>query len=466
MLRSVFCLFLAMAAVMFVAGCTDNKSDNQLKLTIKNENTDTPVSGVTAILYNQDNTSYEPENIKVSGVDGVIDFGDVGRKKISITFFYLTDPLDNDYEIESYVDVAPQVGDYFVDIDVPQQVDSCDNEYPGPNSTHVAKIAITFSQLPAEASYVDMNSPGYASYGINGTESYDYYVCPEDVQDDGKISLVMDVLDNADKIIGYAYLVNQEIVHGSTYTLAFTDTFSTLSVPATANADFKYMGISMLMGSEFIWNTYSWPWLSNQYGDDMISFAADTNTIDFTVASSLPVSAYYFYVYAEYDGNSKYKSMVAGTQDSLDLTFSDTKITQFSNNENERIIRWAQTGADAVSYQQLSFSMRYDETLPYADRQYHNWTVYLPPDATMWSIMDLPGDVITHDIPTDLTRQSSVNGIDHAFSSISYPGFDYRKFLNVEYARNLFSWEEDLLDYKFEGTSMSFTVSGDGVTYD
>lgn len=466
MLRSVFCLFLAMAAVMFVAGCTDNKSDNQLKLTIKNENTDTPVSGVTAILYNQDNTSYEPENIKVSGVDGVVDFGDVGREKVTVTFYYLRSPSTNEYEIESYVDVAPQVGDYFVDVNY-SQVESCYNGFAGSTSSYVAKIAITFAKLPAEAFSVNMNSLGYAFYDLDDTGSYDFYVCPEDVQDDGKISLVMDVIDSSDRIIGYAYLLNQEINQGNTYTLEYSDTFTTLSVPATADANFRHAGASLLMGREFIWGLHSGAWAhEDKNGNDMINLAADAGTIGFTVPSNLPVSAYYLYVYGKYDGNTKSKVFFAGTPDKLDLTFSDIKITQFANSESERVIRWAKTGQAMVSYQMLNFSMQYDETLPNADRQSYNWFVYLPPEATMWSIMDLPVDKIAHDIPTELTRQSSSSFINHDFSSISFPGFEYRNMLNVEYARSIYPWNSDLLDSKYEYTSIGFTVNSDGVTYD
>ncbi|MDH5649715.1 MAG: hypothetical protein OEY67_08660 [Gammaproteobacteria bacterium] len=464
MLNTSKIFFALLLSALVLTACEEHKPNTHLKLTMVNDETRAPVNNVTAILYNQDNVSFDAENVRVSGDDGVVDFGDVGRDTITITIYHKSNSRWNEYEITSFVEVAPWVGEYELYISDDSQT-YCYNGSADPASGQLAKIQIDLSGLPVEADSVQMQTPGSFYPDLSGTKIYDYFVCPDDVQDDGKLSLVVEVLDYSNDIIGYAFLLDQEIIDGNTYTLEYSNRFKGISATITPDGDIVYAGIALYRDPGYVWGDSGAPAAANSYWhSNLIDFETNPGSVNFQIPDALQADNRLFYIYSMIDGNEKARWLSTVTQQNVDLQFSDLRVTHFNNSARERVIRWAASGNTRASYFGLDYEIHYQGS-PYSDNWDYHWSINLPPSATSWSIMDLPiNDQLTHDIATELTRQQSDAELDHSITANVLPKLRYRKSLNRDYVYDLIFDENGNINWNTESTTKGFRVNSEGIT--
>lgn len=455
--RLIFTVILLTAAI---TACQDNKSSNQLKITLRNSETQTPVSGVKAILYNQDNISFDQDNVRVSGDDGVVDFGDVGRNRISLSLVYKSDAAFQGYQIDSFVEIAPWVGDYSVYIYNNDQ-DYCENVVSDYAGSPLATINVDFSGLPAAAVAFEMINPGYFQYSLASGTPVAFNVCPEDAKDNGKVNLVANIMDETGVVIGYAYALDKAPVEGATYTLTFADNYSTASADVDQNVDIEYVGVGLSNGIDSLWGTYTTPFS----GNTLVDFTAAPGKIQFRLPAALEANNRIFTLLAHANGNTKNKVVFSGNQkNSIDLTFADINIEKFSNSEGERVIRWSTSGNARPSFFDLSYSFWYANTPGSSSRNY-DWHIYVPPAARSWNIMNLPlDDMLVNDLPSELTRQRTDGNIDHQISAFIAPQYKYQDIVHPEeYYRHLFSDTGSFMEMYYESTAMSFAVDANGI---
>jgi len=163
---------------------------NRLSFVIKdNLDSDQPIQGMTIALYNTDNRTIA--QTKISDANGVVDFGDIGRSRATITLVY--DDGEGDIEGYRYIDT-------FVDVLVAQNIvyyqdDDTSGEGLGGSGNIIANIDLTLSDIPADASagstrVQPLNAVQLHGAGGGGPPLNNVPVSEAHLQNDGKLSML------------------------------------------------------------------------------------------------------------------------------------------------------------------------------------------------------------------------------------------------------------------------------------
>jgi len=184
-----------------------------------NRRSNNPVKGITAILHNEDHKTFVPENVKVSDKDGVVDFGDVGRHRGTIT-------IDKkslfSRAISSFVDVPLGKFIYYLDESVWGNADCQSGQ---------ANVKVDLkNSIERSARYWQMrpvNRAGDAPF----TEPESISLCDGNLQVDNKMTILATTTSLTNELIGYGFLLDQEVVDDQEYVIDINKNPSSITAP-------------------------------------------------------------------------------------------------------------------------------------------------------------------------------------------------------------------------------------------
>ena len=351
------------------------QTGDRLSFIIKDDpRSNLPRQGITVALYNTDNKTIK--ETKVSDASGVVDFGDIGRSRASVTIAYEDDNTGERY-IETFVDslVAENIVYYlddtsttFGDLDIYREGYDPD-----------AYINLSLSSVPAGAVLSQFQPTWFAfwnhSSGFGQLSTIP--VMPAHLQDDGKLSLLASTYGDAtaSSLIGYGYLLDQTVPPiGASYDIALNRAPLTLgwtTSPATGVHD---MGVFGFRGGV-------WYLLTADMGATATSGALP-------YAAEFPVDKYY--VYGDADTRSSNGAVLSSLTrhdtlpQSVQIPMPDYSVSSVVYTEATKTFSWTVSGSTPRDVVNLDMS-----GLGQLERRIE-WWVTMPEDATSWQVMDLP----------------------------------------------------------------------------
>jgi len=194
--------------VLLQSACLYDSDAGSLRLTFVDADTNAPLSGVQAVLYNSDKRTYTAANVKTSGTDGIVNFDSIDASVATISFLY------DDYDgknISTAVDIP--VSAYTFPLQITE-------EPPAVNCTSTVTLAV--DSYPAGAHHIWFE-PTH-SYVVDPVKSVAATNCDRDRGSNGKINMLAMARDTNARLVGYGYLFDQAVVNGATYTFAMDKT--------------------------------------------------------------------------------------------------------------------------------------------------------------------------------------------------------------------------------------------------
>ena len=169
-----------------------------------------PVTNATVVLYKEGDTS-SISSTQSTDADGMVDFGDIGRKRASIS---IIQKQDKNWKIETLLDIA--VGDFKYNISPSVNLQNLlqDKEAEYTVNASLNKLPTGTQQtrihpLMASKSHGDLGE--YTNLGIHESA----------IQDNGKISLLGEAYDGSD-LIGYGFFLDRSMQDGKKYDINIT----------------------------------------------------------------------------------------------------------------------------------------------------------------------------------------------------------------------------------------------------
>ena len=209
-------------SVTIIYGSSTPAAGN-LKITFRESvRTNIPVVGVTAAIYNADNKTILTS--RVSGSDGVVDFGQIDRK-ISLTVAYSRESATKNF-IETFIDINP--------VDAVYYLDELSNSF-GCGTQLGSITANGFSTGTTSASIEPISSFSAVDPTGTATISTPTY-CDDDQQTDGNISLLALGVDMQSMATNYGFLVDQT-TNASNFTLTAATAFTSYEYGSIAGSN-------------------------------------------------------------------------------------------------------------------------------------------------------------------------------------------------------------------------------------
>jgi len=354
---------------------------SRLSFVIKDQpRSDQPVSGVTVAVYNADDTTIA--QTLTSDASGVVDFGDIGRSRATVTIAYV-DGMGNRI-IETYVGIP--VGQnmvYYLD-------DGSDRDYLD-IGTPVASVNVALSDVPQGAAFTMVSPLGSFLTGP-GTIT-NVQVGSAHLQGDGNLSLLGQSFnqDSPPALIGYGYLLDQAVTEGANYALSLATAPTTLGWTTSPAGNLSVMQISgKRNGVEYDLTGMQAP-------------QASSGTLPY--ASEFPVD-YYRILATQYASQGNMQILVSDERfdtlaQTVQITMPDYAISGFGYTDTTRSYSWQIAGTtekDVITLDIVVPDINF-ETMT-------EWTVVLPPDRTSWTLIDLPAPASTW---VDTTDTSTLN---------------------------------------------------------
>ena len=300
-----------------------------LKVTVKDDwESDSPMEGVYVVLHGTDNTSVA--QYKVTGTDGVADFGDIGRTQVTVTIAY---EFTGGYNIQRFlttlVDVPTADFVYYLEFDQ-QQVETTPDQL-------TVNLDWGTGGPPQDTYYVSSDDPFGSSYNWDSLDAFTANLYPADIQTDELFSILVGGFDMDDSLLRYGYLMDQTVDTVNPYTVQMDQTPSLLSW--TSGFDIHQLEISgMYKGLEHTLGEI--PYNSNGINSGTLSWA-----------ENFPAEA--FIVYAGVDSMDSYRSTIltqTSIPSSLTIPASDMSFTSTDYNAATGVFTWALSGtADIVN---------------------------------------------------------------------------------------------------------------------
>jgi len=397
------------------------QAGNRLAFVIKDDlDSDQPVQGTTIALYNTDNRTIA--QTKISDASGVVDFGDIGRTRATVTLAY--EDAEGGRYIDTFINVlVAQNIVYYLD-DGPEGLfgfgDTTDNV--------IANIDLTLSDIPVGANFTVVQPLGAVQQHATGGElPSNIPVREAHLQDDGKLSMLAltypDV--NLTSLINYGYLLDQTVTDGAGYNISLARNPPNLgwtTSPVTSLASLAILGIRGERG-----------YLVSSYLDDPLA----SGTMSF--ANEFPVEYYWVAADTEYLATTELSSTVRYNTlpQSLVVPMPDYSIDSFDYAEAARLFSWEITGSSPRDFVSL-FLNSYNDT----EKPEFEWTVLMAENTSSWQVMDLPAPANTWvdtenitnnviNIFVDVCDWDVVNGMDQLWQLFTSGGSIFETFQYV-----------------------------------
>ncbi|MCF6337610.1 MAG: hypothetical protein L3J84_06620 [Gammaproteobacteria bacterium] len=367
-----------MASIVF----GETLSGNRLSFVIKDDlNSDQPVQGTTVALYNADNRTIAQTII--SNASGVVDFGDIGRSRATITLVY--EDVGRGRNVDTFVDVlvAENIV-YYLDDDV-------DLFGIGSEGDTIANIDLTLSDIPQNASFtvVDPFSllEAFQDHSAAGGSLSNIPVRESNLQNDGTLSMLALTFSgeifspSGNPMIAYNYLLDQTVVDGASYNIPLTR--SPLSLGWTTNpvTSLESLFVLGVRGGRGYSVGASYPGAQAISSSGVMPFA-----------NEFPVD--YYWVFAETGSlvDTKLSSFVRYNilPQSLVVAVPDSSIDSFDYAAATRTFNWEITGSSPRDSVSLTL-MNYGDAVG----QGTEWTILMAGDTSSWQVMDLPAPANT-----------------------------------------------------------------------
>ncbi len=351
-------------------------SGNRLSFVIKDDlNSDQPVQGTTVALYNADNRTIAQTII--SNASGVVDFGDIGRSRATITLVYENTEEEGERNIDTFVNVLVAENIiYYLDDEDSSRLFGVDE----PSSNIIANVDLTLSNIPANANFTLVHPLLEASQELPavGGQPSDIPVQETDLQDDGKLSILAlafsgEIYSPGSLMLGYNYLLDQTVVDGKNYTISLTR--SPLNLGWTTNPSTSLESLSILgvrNGRGYSVTDY----FSGQAGmSGAMSFA-----------NEFPVDYYWVLAVAGSWPETELVSFVRHDTlpQSLEVAMPEYIIDNFLYQADNRTLFWEVTGSSPRDSVSLDL-----------DVSDVSWSVLMAGDTPSWQVMDLPAPAST-----------------------------------------------------------------------
>ncbi len=333
-----------------------------------NIESDQPVAGVVVALYNTDNQTIA--QTATSGVDGVVDFGDIGRSRATFTMVYeLTYQGYSDYVIESFIEMQAAT-------DIVYYMESRDEGSSGP-STPVAAVNYTFSNVPENAGSTSI-TPTYGQWNFSNSSGWvnDVVVYDHDLQSDGKLSLLAETMGsfpNTDLFLAYGFLENRTVTEGATYDISLNRTPVTTGWSTEPSTELQRLEIEGFRGG-----------LSYDLANSTYAPGA-SGTLQ--VPTEFPVDYYKVSTRSSdwqgsgFSSEKRYNTL----PQSLVVPVPDYSFSNMAFDEVTDVLSWTLSGDTARDYVDIlitSYGMWGEESV--------EWVVVMAPDASSWHVMELP----------------------------------------------------------------------------
>jgi len=346
------------------------QAGNRLAFVIKDDlDSDQPVQGAVIALYNEDNRTIA--QTKISDANGVVDFGDIGRSRASITLAY-EDTVGDRY-IDTFVNVLVAENIVYYQDDTPSGVFGSGDFA----SNVIANIDLTLSDIPvgANSTVVQPLDGAFQNHSGSGESLSNVPVREAHLQDDGKLSMLALTFSDASSssLTGYGYLLDQTVTNGASYDISLAR--SPLGLGWTTNPVAP-------LESLFIRGVRS----GRGYVVSFDASVAQATSGIVPFANEFPVE--YYWVSADTDDSAitKLNSTVRYNTlpQSLVVPLPDYSIDSLDYAEATRTFSWGITGSSSRDVVSLSLT-HYDD----AESELE-WNVSMAENTASWQVMDLP----------------------------------------------------------------------------
>lgn len=354
-----------------------------LKVTVVDE-ANTPLEGAYAILHNTDNVTIE--RTIVTGVDGVADFGNIGRNTFTMTLAY--ESIGSKGKDKSRVFYYRTIDTV---VEFPTRVFTWEMEIE--DSQELGTINVNHTNVPVNTTEVGIRPfwwwTGNSPFNFTNVPVYS----DEHLQNDGKLSILSMANEwkdtgqgySAQVLIKYGYLLDQTVTDGATYTVDFNQNPVTMSW--TSNLPLDHFHIEGRRKDLDEYDLNSWdrvPGLTSgtvpyaQFPCEMYWVQGERG------ANPTETMMKYLEVNKRYDAARALPSSVA-------LTFPNLDIASASYNVGNKTFSWTLTGTAPKDIAGVEFDRFYSSGPDYYDLE---WGILVDP-ATKTSITlpDLPSEI-------------------------------------------------------------------------
>ena len=342
------------------------QTGDRLSFVIKDHmRSDQPVQGITVALYNTDNRTIK--ETKISDVNGVVDFGVIGRSRATFTIVYedmahrYIDTLVNMLVAENIV--------YYLDDD---EVSYYNVDNP------IAAVDLSLSNVPAGAVYTRFEP--LQNLSVGGGALTNMPVGTVHLQNDGKLSLLALTYDDSSQttLTDYGYLLDQTVTNGANYDVSLHRKPLNLGWTTSPVSLLRNLSISGMRGGV----SYELP------NDWAFQFQASSGSIPF--ANEFPVDYYRVDAWTGSSVSVLYSSTRHDTlAQSVQVSLPDYSMDSFDYADATRTLSWEITGStprDMITLNMESYGSTEQLTV---------WMVMLDENATDWQVIDLPAPANT-----------------------------------------------------------------------
>ena len=351
-------------SIVYAGGVSNG---NLLSFVFKDDrSSDQPAAGVVVALYNTDNRTIAQS--KTSDVNGVVDFGDIGRSRATVTIVYEMEGNLGDRLIDSFIEmqVADDIVYYLID----------DEDIDSDSGSSVANVNYTLSEVPAGAGLTRIE-PGFAwwSFPFNTGQLTNQSVLDTQLQDDGKLSslALVNSATTTDLLIGYGFQLNQTVSEDATYNIALNRAPVTIAWSTQPTSILYHLDIEGYRDRV----DYTLAEISDFAG------LGESGTVQ--VATEFPVDYYWVEGGIESNGTGigsekRYNTL----PQSVTLTIPDYSFSNVAFDDGTSTLSWVIGGSSAKDVISIEI-----EAFGQAER-FIAWNIIMSPSMTSWQIMELP----------------------------------------------------------------------------
>nr|MDJ0806203.1 hypothetical protein [Gammaproteobacteria bacterium] len=376
----------------------DVTSGTSLSFTIKdNVQSDQPVSGVTVALYDTDNTTIL--RTETSDANGIVDFGDVGRTRVSFTIVYGHDQFITSLTlpygiIRTYIDVPTAEGIvYYTQDSTLMLLDYYASLYADLDYLlyyyYLEYLFDSWLYSPIGTAEISLNSDqvidGAYLTRVLPVSSYWYYwytdytvstdVYATDLQQDDRLTLLAMTHDAQGNLLKWGMLEDQGYTDGAAYTVNLSQDPVGLGWTTTPETELQYFeALGFRQGVEYY------------LARESLSQSPSSSGL-LPVAMSFPADNYW--VGGETDVSTVMSLSTAKAYttlpQSVDLPIPDYSFSSVTLDGTNQTLSWTLSGTssrDLISIDSLGYSQ--DLTT------YVEWQIVMPPGSTSLRLMELP----------------------------------------------------------------------------
>ncbi|NUM34914.1 MAG: hypothetical protein HUU50_10240 [Candidatus Brocadiae bacterium] len=372
------------ALVSIVVG---NSPAQNLKITVLEEVTLLPLKDVYVILYYPNNKTIQ--ETKITGNDGIADFGNIGRDTCTVTFAYddrdAKKRMGNNDRRDLYLHTMIEIPTrHFI--------------WKIFDKSYLHEINVTITPTPVAAEEVIIEPFGSWDFVEGDPYNIVENVYSYNMQNDGKLSLLAFLNSYPVGMVGYGYLLDQNSENGKNFIIPPNEIPKNLSWTSDRPASFISVSCYRKGVKYFL---CEWGVAPDE---------ADISGIQ-KYAGNFPADVYFLSATMLLNNNKDYyqKIRYSSIPDSVAFSMPDLDISA-SYNAESKILSWTITGN--TSRDIFNFEV---ESIDDGEKAVCLWTFYINPDTkNSIPIPDLPEAMQSWIDVTSSDKSVSVVDYDHA----------------------------------------------------